>query len=90
MRYHHGLGVGHIYAHSSAPASASSHPSYESNQQMLDGEEHDSADGPELEHNSSDGFDIDYDLDDDIEDSLEDNPGIDDDEFLAMHEVYGI
>lgn len=86
MRYHYGLGVGHIYAHSASTENAPEH-----NLQNLESEEVGSKlpvddvrvkDVLELEQ---EGDDIDF-----GSDSEDSNGGeTDDDELLAMDEMYG-
>jgi hypothetical protein len=88
MRYHYGLGVGHTYAHSYASTGGI----YEASLQTSDGEEAGlprSDTDLELEEEeqysdddfSSEGSESSDDLDGDID--------IDDEELLAMDEMYG-
>jgi hypothetical protein len=84
IRYHYGLGVGHIYVHSAV----STDNTPEHNLQDWESEEVGSLlvdEAPELEEGSNSGDDV------DIASDSEDSNGskTDDDELLAMHEMYG-
>jgi len=87
MRYHYGLGVGHTYAHSHASTSSI----HEADLQTLDGEEVDlSCSNAGLEP-EEEGSDSEFDLEDldSSDDSYGDNMDLDDEELLAMEEMYG-
>jgi len=91
MRYHYGLGVGHIYARSSPPTAGDSYgldPRTSSDDED-EGEDHihfaSGASGAVL---PAEGYKSDWEVLDDGENSREDEEDIDDDEFLAMYEMY--
>ena len=87
MRYHYGLGIGHVYAHSSSSGDID-----ESNLQTSNDEEYDCPLPPdtlEQEHEGTTDNDFNLDFSDGSEDSHQGDTDIDDDEFLAMHNMYG-
>jgi len=79
MRYHYGLGVGHIYAHSASTENTPEHNLEEVGSKLpVD-------DVPELEQEECNGDDVDF-----SSDSEDLNGGeTDDDELFAMDEMYG-
>ena len=84
MRYHYGLGVGHVYAHSSASTNT-----YETNSLNLDAEEQDPVHSGDTLAADPQGESSDCDLDfsDDSEGSNEEDEVIDD-EDIHMYEMY--
>jgi hypothetical protein len=83
MRYHYGLGVGHIYAHSSP-----SKDTDQTNSLTLDAEEQDPI-HPDAADPQGEGSGCDLDFLDESEESSGEDGEIDDEEFLSMYEMYG-
>jgi hypothetical protein len=95
VRYHWGLGIGHVYAHcpmfsgTAQPDASSPEPNAESNQEILSNEEGFTSDLDLAEEEELDWSDVEEDGEN-IEDDVDPEDDIDDEEFIVMEEIYRI